>query len=124
MLGRAVRQIDECTLAPSGNSQGASWMGLWVTPQRVGGGTRHPSLLRKKIGSGLYELERGLQTAFGSFMRRGEQCPLSDLEKCAMKDRTCGSEDQRMTQKYRRGELSWGPSLQQHSTALLVDHRQ
>ena len=36
-----------------------------------GWGTRYPPLLGKKIGRGLYELERGLQTAFGSCMRRG-----------------------------------------------------
>ena len=77
LLGRAVRQIDECTSAPSGISQGAFWMGLWVTPQRWRRwvGYQIPTSFREENRERLLWAGKRSSTAFGSFMRRGWAMP-------------------------------------------------
>lgn len=83
--------------------------------------------LGKQLGRGLYELEVGFSNLLlAHSQREAGRCPKSDPEKCAMKDRTQGPEDQRMTQKHleRTAELGAPSTAASHDSTGWLTSRE
>lgn len=134
LITELLEQQEDCTLGGAARQIGAlqHWLGfpkvqlglaLGHTQEmkRVRGGG-DPTLL--SLERGFYELEVGLQNCFWLTHRERLSDAPSLTLRSAMKDRTPGPEDQGVTQKHGRGELSWEHPVQQHPTTPLVDQRQ